>query len=94
MNNILYTLFLENPYLPEEITAFCETLPEYREAERDYQAAQRELEDRLGFEALNRYDEIQSRYMARLVQAYYLFGLGLRQEVLSALETCQPAPAG
>lgn len=86
MNNILNTLFLDNPYLPEQVTAFCNTIPEYREAEREYREAERELEKQLGYAALNRFDEAQSRYIARLVQAYYLFGLGLRQELLSALE--------
>lgn len=85
MNNILNTLFLDNPYLPEQVCAYCKTLPEFREAELEYQAAELELEKLLGYEALNRFDEVQSRYMARLVQAYYLFGLGLRQELLSAL---------
>ena len=87
MNNILNTLFLDNPYIPEQVTAFCKTLPEYREAEREYHVAERELEERLGYEVLNRFDEAQSRYLARLGEAYYLFGLGLRQELLSALET-------
>ena len=87
MNNILNTLFLDNPYIPEQVCAYCNTLPEYREAERAYLSVEQELEDRLGYETSSRFEEIQSRYMARLVQAYYLFGLGLRQEVLSALET-------
>ena len=87
MNHILNTLFLDNPYLPEQVHAYCNTLPEFREAEREYRAVEQELEDRLGYETSSRLEEIQSNYMARLVQAYYLFGLGLRQEVLSALET-------
>lgn len=87
MNTILNTLFLDNPYIPEQVAAYCKTLPEYLEAERAYLAAGQELEDRLGYETSSRFEEIHSRYMARLVQAYYLFGLGLRQEVLSALET-------
>lgn len=86
MDSTPHTLFINNPYLPEQIYAFCETLPEYREAERDYQKAERALEAHLGYEAFNRFDEIQSCYMARLVHAYYLFGLGLRQDILSALE--------
>lgn len=85
MNTILNTLFLDNPYLPERVAAFCETLPEYRAAEWEYRAAERELEARLGYESFNRFDEAQSRYLARLVEGYYLFGLGLRQELLSAL---------
>ena len=87
MNTILNTLFLDNPCLPEQVRAYCKTLPEFREAEREYQAAEQELEKLLGYKALNRFDEAQSRYMARLVQAYYPFGLGLRQELLLALET-------
>lgn len=85
MNTILNTIFLDNPYLPERVCAYCNTLPEFREAELEYRAAEQELENQLGYQAFNRFDEIQSRYMARLVQAYYLFGLGLRQELLSAL---------
>lgn len=87
MNTILNVLFLDNPYIPEQVAAYCKTLPEYLEAERAYLAAGQELEDRLGYETSSRFEEIHSCYMARLVQAYYLFGLGLRQEVLSALET-------
>lgn len=87
MNTILNTIFLDNPYIPEQVCAYCKTLPEFREAEQEYRAAEQELENQLGYQAFNRFDEVQSRYMARLVQAYYLFGLGLRQELLSALET-------
>ena len=85
MNNILNALFLDNPYLPEQVAAFCKTLPEYRAAERAFRATERELEERLGSDFADRFDEAQSRYLARLVEAYYLFGLGLRQELLSAL---------
>lgn len=85
MNTILNTIFLDNPYIPEQVCAYCKTFPEFREAEREYRATEQELENQLGYQAFNRFDEVQSRYMARLVQAYYLFGLGLRQELLSAL---------
>ena len=85
MDTILQTLFLDNPYIPEQVYTFCKTLPEYCEAEKEYYAAEQALEERLGRETFNRFDEVQSRYMARLVHAYYLFGLRLRQDVLSAL---------
>ena len=85
MNTILNTLFLDNPYLPEQITAFCTSLPEYQVAEREYQAAETQISRQLGRKAFNRFEEAQSHYMARLVRAYYLFGLGRRQELLSAL---------
>jgi len=86
MNDILSTLFLDNPYLPEQISAFCDTLPEYRKAEQEYQTAQQEMLNRLGYDAFSDFEQVQSNYMAQLVHAYYLFGLGLRQELLSALE--------
>ena len=85
MNDILHTLFLDNPCLSEQVYAFCKTLPEYREAEQEYCAAEQELSGQLSREAFCRFDQIQSRYVAQLVHAYYLFGLHLRQEVLSAL---------
>lgn len=85
MNTILAALFLDNPCIPERVCAYCDALPEFRAAEQAYRAAERELEDRLGYETFDRFDEIQSNYMAQLVRAYYLFGLDLRQEVLSAL---------
>ena len=87
MDTILLTLFLDNPCPPEQVCAFCSTFPEFRDAEAEYQAAEQEIEERLGHDLANRFDEAQSRYMPQLVQAYYLFGLGLRQEVLSALGT-------
>lgn len=85
MNTILNTLFLDNPYITEQVFAFCNSLPEFRAAEQAFRAAEQELEERLGSDFANRFDEAQSRYLARLVEGYYLFGLGLRQEVLSAL---------
>lgn len=85
MNNILNTLFLDNPHIAEQVFAFCNSLPEYREAEQEYWTAERILLDQIGYDAFSRFDEAQSHYIAQLVQAYYLFGLGLRQEVLSAL---------
>lgn len=33
---ILQTLFLDNQEIPTEIAKFCETIPEYVRAEREY----------------------------------------------------------
>ena len=86
MNDILKTLFLDNPYIPERIFDFCHQLPEFREAERTYRDAADRLRGRLGAEEVNDFDEILAHYLAQYVHAYYLFGLGLRQEVLYALD--------
>lgn len=85
MNDILKTLFLDNPYIPEQICAFCDQLPEFREAERAYEEAAGRLRAQLGTEEVNTFDEIIGQYLSYYAHAYYLFGLGLRQEVLSAL---------
>ena len=52
---ILQTLFLDNPEIPVEISSFCNHIPEYVQAEQDYN------------------------------RAYYLFGLGLRREILEGI---------
>ena len=85
MNDILNTLFLDNPYIPDQVYTFCKQLPEFVEAEQDYEAAAATLRARLGHEQFDAFDETLTRYLARYVQAYYLFGVGIRQELLSAL---------
>ena len=81
----LKALFLDNPYIPEQIYTFCSQLPEFQEAERDYSASAEALRARLGDADFNAFDEIFSRYLAQYSKAYYLFGLGLRQEVMRAM---------
>ncbi len=85
MDNILHTLFLDNPYIPEQVCTFCNQLPEFRKAEQDYERSAEVLRTRLGTE-YDAFEETLSWYLAQYSKAYYLFGLGLRQEVLSALE--------
>ena len=41
---ILQTLFLNNPEIPGEIADFCNSIPEYVQAERECSLAFRELE--------------------------------------------------
>lgn len=86
MNGILKTLFEDNPYLAEQAWAFCESLPEFRAAEQEYRREEERISARLGYESFAAFEQAQSWYMAQLTKAYYLFGLGLRQEVLSTLQ--------
>lgn len=86
MNDILYTLFQDNPRIAEQVCAFCKTLPEFQEAEREFETISERIAEKLGRALYFDFENAQSRYMARLVNAYYLFGLGLRQEVLFALQ--------
>ena len=92
MNRILYTLFEDNPGLPEEAYRFCLARPAYRAAERDYRAALDRAAGALDRaagamdrELLVDLDLAVGAYLAQEVRAYYLFGLGLRRAVLDAL---------
>ena len=85
MNNNLKILFVDNPDLTEEIEAFCEKDPEYRSARDAFAEIAEEIAEIVGFD---RYDAFERRFGAfkgRSDDLYYLFGLGLRQEVISAL---------
>lgn len=84
MNDILATLFLNNPYLPEQVYAFCNQLPEFRKAEQDYSTFAARLRTQLGSADFDDFEETLNWYLARYAHAYYLFGLGLRQEILDA----------
>ena len=84
MNDKLKMLFVDNPYIAEQVCAFCKTLPEFREAERAFNAISEQIAEKLGNDLYFNLENAQSWYMAKLVNAYYLFGLGLRQEVLAA----------
>ncbi len=86
MDNILYTLFQDNVELSGKVYEFCKETPEFCQAEQKFEAISRQVAEKLGQELYLDFEEAQSWYMAKLVNAYYLFGLGLRQEVLSALQ--------
>lgn len=85
--SLLYTLFLENPYLPEAIHRFCQTLPEYGQAQADYRQAAEELQTLVDRKQYIRYEEALNRCWAEENRAYYLFGLHLRRAVLEGLGT-------
>ena len=86
MNDMLRTLFLNHPRLPEEIYAFCTTIPEYQEAVRAYEKMTEKVAGILGKELYFNFEESLCRYMSIEVKAYYLFGLGLRQEILDGMK--------
>jgi len=84
-HTILQTLFLDNPELSSRVQRFCETLPEYAQAERDLRSAAEELERALGYEEYCRLEDTAIQYFGLLEKAYYLFGLGIKREVLQAI---------
>lgn len=82
---ILQTLFLDNLEISAELAKFCDTIPEYVQAEQAFKQAARELEACIGYERYDRFESILTRHLACEVRASYLFGLGLRQEILRGM---------
>ena len=82
---ILQTLFLDNPEIPGEIASFCSSIPEYVQAEQEYNKAAQELEELIGFERYSRFEAAMNAHLSYEVRACYLFGLGLRREILEGI---------
>lgn len=86
MNKNLYQLLLDNPTLPEQVLSLCQTLPGYEEAERDYHQNAEQIAELVGFEVYDAFEKALFCYTELEIRAYYLFGLGLRQEILRIME--------
>lgn len=84
-HTILQTLFLDNPEIPEEIAKFCKSMPGYAQAEQEYRQAIQELEDLIGFKRYSQFENAMTSHLSYEVRAYYLFGLGLRKQLLDGL---------
>ena len=83
--SILQTLFLDNPEIPGEIASFCSSIPEYVQAEREYNKAAQELMELIGYERYSEFESVLNSHLSNEVRAHYLFGLGLRRELLTSL---------
>ena len=82
---ILQSLFLDNPELPEEVCNFCNSLPEYQQARQEYQRLAEEVQQALGYQRYIDYEAALNQYWAIDNRAFYLFGVGLRKELLEGL---------
>jgi len=82
---ILRSLFFDNPGLSDAMGDFCRSFPEYDEAHQEYERLLEELERAMGQAWTLRFEEALNRCWAVEDNASYLFGLGVRREVLRAL---------
>ena len=82
---ILQTLFLDNPEIPGEIASFCSSIPEYVQAEQEYNRVTAELMNLIGYEVYSEFESALTSHLSCEVRAYYLFGLGLRREILEGM---------
>jgi len=78
-------LFWENPYIHEQIYEFCSARQNYKQAKQDYEILAQQIDVQMGRDFYLCYERTLNAYIAQEVYAYYLFGLGLRQEVLDSL---------
>ena len=89
MNTILYSLFEDNPRSPGELNRFCREMPGYLEARQEFDQAADQVIQLVGYRLYARLEEAMNAYQAYEVRAGYFFGLGLRQELLAALNRDQ-----
>ncbi len=73
------------PELEEQIDAFLAQDQDFVQAEEAFYESAREIAQLAGFERYDRFECRLGVYLNRLTNLHYLFGLGLRQEVLRAL---------
>ena len=86
VRDLLKMFFFEHLDLPERVEEFCSTLPGYSQAKQEYDAVTKQMAQVSGFELYDRFERALFRYTEYEVRAYYLFGLGLRRELMDAME--------
>ena len=82
--NSLPSLFL-NDTIVTEIEAFCASDPEFMRAEEQFYEIANQIAKLAGFDLYNAFEKGFSKYIMRTADLYYLYGLGLRQEILQNL---------
>ena len=85
---MIETILLDNPEIDEAVLNYCEAQPEYQLLEAACKEKYKELQ--------RFFLELEDAYNAKwgfLTQAYYHIGLGVRQELLTALNPTAPNAA-
>ena len=85
---MLETMLFDNPEIDEAVRQYCESQPKYHALKASSQAKWQNLQ-----QALIDWADAESTRWDYISQAYYHMGLGLRQELFTALNpTAQSAP--
>ena len=82
--NSLPSLFL-NDTIDDEIEAFCASDPEYHKAKQGFYEIADQIEKLTDPSLYDAFEKSLWDYLYRTADLYYLYGLGLRQEVLQAI---------
>ena len=92
MNTNLETLFCDSQLIDEEITAFLAQDPEYVQREQEFYETAHKIAALAGFDLYVAFVRRLGAYLDRMTDLYYLFGLGLRQDILRAMDVPTPLP--
>ena len=82
--NTLSALFL-NDTIDAELEAFCAGDPAYVKAETEFYETAHIIAQQVGFDRYDAFEQRSNAYLHRVSDLYYLFGLGLRQEILEKI---------
>ena len=82
--NTLSSLFL-NDAIVAEIEAFCACDPEYHNARQEFYEIAGQIEKQTVPGLYDAFEKSLWAYLYRTADLYYLYGLGLRQEILRAM---------
>ena len=83
--NAIQSLFL-NDTINTEIEAFCAGDQEFTKAQQEFYEITDQFEKLADPSLYNAFEKSLWAYLYRTADLYYLYGLGLRQEILGALE--------
>ena len=86
MQDMLAQLLWRNTEIDEAADRLRQTLPGFHEAEQDYDDLAKQIRAVAGYDLYDRYFAQLIRYTNYEVQAYYSLGLGLREDMVRALE--------
>lgn len=77
-------LILRNDALENQFYAFYKDMPNYKKVNQEYDTMLMQVKEKMGYEFFDQFEERIITYWSLQSYAHYLFGLGLRQEILSA----------
>ena len=84
--NTLPSLFLNNAIVTE-IESFCASDPEFMRAQQEFNKITDQIETLASPDMYDAFEKGLWAYLYRTADLYYLYGLGLRQEILRTLGT-------
>lgn len=85
MQELFAELFWNSDAIPEKAAQLCETLPGFAAAQQEYDDTARQIQDLVGYQLFDQFQQQILRCTGYEVQAYYAVGLGLRETVFQAL---------